>query len=170
MELNLIPIFKQLLKSKTTNYDRNKAYYQLYNVKINRAFHKQANIKQHIYKNMLWSMLGWFALLLCDLRIFLTIWTKKNHSPRATVIKNTRGKKFPVWLCQSLTDYLQEFPCGVFFSEGQNIDLGYGTVSIRGKEVRRRSSSGGRETFSDRKGFCGGFIIRRSIRRTGREV
>ena len=53
MELNMSPAFKQFLQYKTVNADKNKVYYQQYYVKIMRAFHKQAIMKQQIYNNIL---------------------------------------------------------------------------------------------------------------------
>ena len=53
MELNMSPTFKQLLQAETVNDKINKAYYQRYDVKIVRAFHEQAMMKQKIYKNIL---------------------------------------------------------------------------------------------------------------------
>ena len=40
MDLNMSPIFKQLLQSKIVNIKKSKKYYQQYNVKIIIAFHK----------------------------------------------------------------------------------------------------------------------------------
>ena len=48
MEIKTIPTFKQLLQAETLNSDKIKSYYQRYNVKRLRAFHKQAMIKQQI--------------------------------------------------------------------------------------------------------------------------
>ena len=52
MELNMIPTSKQFLQAETLNSDKNKEYYQRYNVKIIRAFHKKLIMKQKIYKNI----------------------------------------------------------------------------------------------------------------------
>ena len=49
MEIRTIPTFKQFFQATTLNADKNMSYYQLYNVKRLRAFHKQAMIKQQIY-------------------------------------------------------------------------------------------------------------------------
>ena len=46
MELNTNPTFKQLLQSETVNSEKSKAYYQRYDVKIIKSFHKQATMKQ----------------------------------------------------------------------------------------------------------------------------
>ena len=54
MELNMSPTFKQILQAETDNADK-KAYYQQYNVKRTRYFHKQAMMKQKIYENILAS-------------------------------------------------------------------------------------------------------------------
>ena len=52
-ELNITPTSKQFLQDEKLNTDKNKAYYQWYYVKIMRAFHKQAIMKQKTYKNIL---------------------------------------------------------------------------------------------------------------------
>ena len=46
-------MFEQFLQAETLNAKRNKSYYQRYDVKQLRAFHKQAMIKQQIHDNML---------------------------------------------------------------------------------------------------------------------
>ena len=53
MEIKTTPTFKQFLQSETLNTEKNKSYYQQYDVKRLRAFHKQAMIKQKIYDDML---------------------------------------------------------------------------------------------------------------------
>ena len=53
VELNIKPNVKQFLQSETCNAEKNKSYYQRYNVKIMRAVHKQAMMKQQIYENIL---------------------------------------------------------------------------------------------------------------------
>ena len=47
MELSMSPTFKKFLLEEAVNADK-KAYYQLYNVKIMRAFHKQEMRKHQI--------------------------------------------------------------------------------------------------------------------------
>ena len=51
-EIQKTQTFKQFLQSETLNVDKNKSYYQLYDVKRLRAFHKQAMMEQNIYKKM----------------------------------------------------------------------------------------------------------------------
>ena len=53
IEIKITPTFKLFLQSETFNSERNKSYYQRYDVKILRAFHKQEMIKQKIYENIL---------------------------------------------------------------------------------------------------------------------
>ena len=53
MEIKTTPTFKQFLQSETLNINKNKSYYQQYDVKIPGAFHKQVMIKQNIYENIL---------------------------------------------------------------------------------------------------------------------
>ena len=47
------PTFKHFLKDDNDNTEKEKSYYQQYDVKIMRAFHKQSMIKQKIYENIL---------------------------------------------------------------------------------------------------------------------
>ena len=49
----MIPTSKQFLQAETDNSQKNKSYYQQYDVKIMRAFHNQAIMKQQIYENIL---------------------------------------------------------------------------------------------------------------------
>ena len=51
-EIQTTQTFKQLLQPKTLNTEKNKSYYQRYDVKRLRAFHKQAIMKEN-YNNML---------------------------------------------------------------------------------------------------------------------
>ena len=53
MDLNMSPTLKTFLQYKTVNARKNKSYYQRYYVKIMRASHKQAIMKQRIYKNII---------------------------------------------------------------------------------------------------------------------
>ena len=53
MEIQITQTFKQFLQAETLNADKNKSYYQQYDVKRLRAFHKQVMTKQQIYNNML---------------------------------------------------------------------------------------------------------------------
>ena len=53
IEIQTMSTFEQFLQAETLNARNNKSYYQRYNVKRLRAFHKQAMIKQQIYNNML---------------------------------------------------------------------------------------------------------------------
>ena len=55
MEIKTTQTFKHLLQSETLNSKKNKSYYQQYDVKRLRAFHKQSMMKQQIYENMLES-------------------------------------------------------------------------------------------------------------------
>ena len=50
--------FEQLLQAETRNANKNKSYYQQYDVRRLRAFHNQAMIKQKIYDNMLSRRIG----------------------------------------------------------------------------------------------------------------
>ena len=58
MEIKTIPIFTQFLQAEKFNAEKNKSYYQQYNIKQLRAFHNQAMIKQKFYKKILASQRG----------------------------------------------------------------------------------------------------------------
>ena len=53
MQIQTSSTFEQFLQAETLNAKKNKSYYQRYNFKWLRDFHKQAMIKQQIYVNML---------------------------------------------------------------------------------------------------------------------
>ena len=53
MGIQTTQTFKQFLQAEKINAEKNNLYYQRYDVKQLRAFHKQAITKQQIYKNML---------------------------------------------------------------------------------------------------------------------
>ena len=57
-EIQTTSTFEQFLQAETLNSKKNKSYYQQYDAKRLRAFHKQAMIKQHIYDNMLARRIG----------------------------------------------------------------------------------------------------------------
>ena len=48
IEIQTTPKFEQFLQAETLNAEKSKSYYQRYDVKQLRAFHKQAIIKQQI--------------------------------------------------------------------------------------------------------------------------
>ena len=48
MEIQTMSTFQQFLQADTLNSNKNKSYYQRYDAKRLRAFHKQAMIKQRI--------------------------------------------------------------------------------------------------------------------------
>ena len=58
MEIQTNQTFEQLFQAETLNADKNKSYYQKYDVKRLRALRKQANSKQQIYENMLARKIG----------------------------------------------------------------------------------------------------------------
>ena len=53
MEIQTTQTFEQFFQAETLNSEKKKSYYQQYDVKRLRAFHKQAMITQKIYNNML---------------------------------------------------------------------------------------------------------------------
>ena len=60
MEIKKTSAFEQLLQAETLNAKRKNSYYQRYNVKRLRDFHKQAMIKQQIHDNMLARQSGMY--------------------------------------------------------------------------------------------------------------
>ena len=61
MEIQTTQNFKQFLQAETLNAEKNKSYYQRYDVKQLRSFHNQTMMKHQIYENMLarWSEMGY---------------------------------------------------------------------------------------------------------------
>ena len=53
MVIQTTQTFKKFLQAETLNAEKNKSYYQRYDVKRLRSFQKQAIMKQQIYDNML---------------------------------------------------------------------------------------------------------------------
>ena len=61
MNIKTTPTVKQILQAKILNAEKTNSYYQLYDVKILRALHKQEMIKQNIYKNILSRKIGMYC-------------------------------------------------------------------------------------------------------------
>ena len=53
MNIKTTPTLTDFLQAETLNVEKKKSYYQRYDVKRLRAFHKQTMIKQQLYDNML---------------------------------------------------------------------------------------------------------------------
>ena len=53
MDIKTTPTLTDFLQAETLNAKKKNSYYQRYNVKRTRAFHKQEIIKQQLYDNML---------------------------------------------------------------------------------------------------------------------
>ena len=53
MDIKTTPTLTYFLQAETLNAKNKKTYYQRYDVKWMRAFHKQVMIKQQVYDNML---------------------------------------------------------------------------------------------------------------------
>ena len=53
MDIKTTPTLTDFLQVETLNAEKKKSYYQRYDIKRLRAFHKQAMIKQQLYDNML---------------------------------------------------------------------------------------------------------------------
>ena len=82
MELNMSPTFKNFLQSETVNADKNKSYYQKYDVKTMRALHNQAIIKHKIYENILARKSGMDYSPVIRLKKVLWTWKKQKQSPQ----------------------------------------------------------------------------------------
>ena len=119
------------------------------------SFHNQAMVKQQIYEKRIERQTGmdystgihfWKSLVNMD---------KSKTSTKSNRTEEHMGKAVSAQLHQALMDYLQGFPCGGCFLEGQNIGLADDNISIWGKEVRIRSIRGGRGRLSDGRGGWG---------------
>ena len=53
MEIKTTPTLKHFLQDETIKSEKNKSYYQQYNLKQPRALHKQETMKQFFYENTL---------------------------------------------------------------------------------------------------------------------
>ena len=108
MEIQTTQTFEQFLQAETLNANKNKSCYQRYYVKLLRAFHKQAMIKQKIYDNMLARQSGMdcnkgiqFQTMIVNMEEVKEV-TMNNHQKRCWCgsIKHLRisSKDFPVGL------------------------------------------------------------------------
>ena len=127
MEIQTSSSFEQFLQAETLNAEKNKSYYEQYDVKRLRAFHKQAMIKQQIYNNMLAKQSGMdysqgiqFETSIINMEEAQEL-TMNNKLKKAT-------KEVPVWLHQALMSYFKELYCGNCNYKGQKIGLGNGSI------------------------------------------
>ena len=152
MELKISPKFKKVLIAETINYEKKilPMIWYKYNESLPQAKHnKTTNIREHPCQtnwdglhsqNTLWKESHQHG------------WRKITHQDQST--RKAQGRKaVPVWLHKALMDYLQGFPFGGCYVEGQNIGLENEIISRWGKEDTRRISSGGRWILSG--GRCG---------------
>ena len=135
MKLNMSPTFKQFFQAKTENTDKNKSYYQQYDIKIMRALHKQAMTKQKIYENILARQSGVYYNPGMLLKTSLVNMNKakaltKNNQQQKT--NQRQGRR----CCCGYTKHLQitsnDFPVGISYQRPK-IGLGNGTISIQYK-------------------------------------
>ena len=111
MEIQTTSTFKHLFQTETLNDERNNSYYQRYDVKWLRAFHKQAMINQWIYNNMLARLSGMDYSQGIQ---FETSIINMEEAPEFTMNNKNKIKTevVPVWLHQALTGYFKGLPCG----------------------------------------------------------
>ena len=109
MEIQTTPTFKQFLKAETIKANKNKSYYQRYDFKRLRAFHRQAMIKQRVNNNMLARRSGMDYSPGIQFKQVPSIW--KRHKNSQWKIKKAT-KVVPVWLHQALMGYFKGLACG----------------------------------------------------------
>ena len=102
LQIQTSSTFEQFLQAETLNARKNKSYYQEYDVKRLRAFHKQAMIKQQIYNNMLARQSGMDYSQ--GIQFQTSLVNKKTHNKQST-------EAVQMWVHQALTDFLQGLSC-----------------------------------------------------------
>ena len=160
MEIKTTPTFKQFLQSKTINTDKNKSYYQWYDVKLLKAFHKQAMIKQWIYDKILArrSGMGYSPGIK-----FQTSLINMDGSKSPTMSNQPERNQQKQCRCGSIKNLRvtsKDCPVGLAIRKAKKLGLGYEAISIPSKEGSRIFSRRGRQKMSGGRGRWGGWKIR----------
>ena len=155
MEIQTTRTFKRFFQYRTLNADKKKSYYQLYDVKSLRAFHKQAMMKQQIYENMLARRSGvdYSPGIQCQPSLM-----NMEEAKELTMINQPEKKQLKRCRCgfiKQLRVFSKDCPVGLAIRKAEHW-LGDRSISIRSKEVSRRCNSRGREQISGGRGRWGG--------------
>ena len=141
MEIQTTQTFEQFLQAKTLNAKNNNSYYQGYNVKRLRAFHKQVMMKQQIYKNMP-ARRSWMDY--SPGIKFQTSLINMEEAKELTMNNQPGGKAkkvVPVWLHQALTSYFKVFPFGTCTYENKKSALGMALSKSEAKKAAEYATS-----------------------------
>ena len=134
MKIQTTSTFEQFLQAEIINAEKNKSYYQQYDGKLLRAFHKQARIKQQIYDNMLARQSGMDYSQGIQ---FETSIINMEEAQELTMNNQPEKEKktFPVWLHQALTSYFKWLLCWTCIEKGQKIGLGMALAKSEAKKA-----------------------------------
>ena len=138
MEIQITQTFKHLLQAETLNADKNKSYYQQYDVKRLRAFHKQEMMKQQIYENMLARRSG---MDFSPGMQFQSCLIHTEETKELTMSNKTENKQQKRCHCGSIKHWRvssKYFPVGLAIIKAKQVALGKGAISIWSKEEERK--------------------------------
>ena len=126
VEIKTTQSFKQFLQSETLNTEKNKSYYQQYDVKQLRAFHKKAMMKQPIFEIMLarQSGMGYSQGIQSQ-----TIIIKMEEAKELTMSNQTENKQQKRCRCGSINKLRvtsKDFPVGLAIRKAKKLALGMG--------------------------------------------
>ena len=137
MEIKTTPAFKILLQDETLDIEKKRTYFQQYNVKILRSFHKQAMIKK-ITRTYLQGEVRCNIVQGCSFKQVSSTCMNQIHSPWTInqYIQRT-SKMVPVWLLIALTYQLKGFPYRDFLPKRKKWPWGWVFL----KKRRRRKQN-----------------------------
>ena len=141
MDIKTTPNFKQFLQSKTINTEKNKSYYQWYDVKLLRAFHKQGMIKQRIYENIL----AWRSGMDYSPGIkFQTSLINMDGSKSPTMsnqMERNQQKRCRCGSIKNLRVTSKDFPVGLAIRKAKILAFGMGLSQSESKKVAEDASA-----------------------------
>ena len=135
MEIQTTQTFKQFLQAETLNAEKNKSYYQRYDVKRLRAFHKQAMMKQQIYENMLARRSG---MDYSPGIHFQTSLINMEEAKLLTIINQPEKKQQKQCRCGSIKNLQvssKDFPVGLSIRKAKKLSLVMGLSPFEAKKA-----------------------------------
>ena len=132
--------FEQFLKTETINADKNKSYYQQYNVKRLRAFHKQAIIQQQINDNMIERRSG---MDYSQGIKFETSISNMEEAQELTMNKKSKKKQQKRCRCGSIKHSRvtsKDFPVGLAIRKAKTLALGMALSKSKSKKAAEDAS------------------------------
>ena len=137
MEIQKTQTFKHFLQAEKLNADKNKSYYQQYDVKPLISFHKQTMMKQNIYKNMLARQSGMDYSPGIQ---FQTSLINMEEEKELTIINQPEMKQQKQCQCGS-TKHLQvsskDCPVGLAIRKAKKMVLGTGISKYEAKKAAK---------------------------------